>query len=343
MRSFPLKSSRSAGTAILAALALHSFFPPTAIAQQTELTAASGAKARHEVGQTFQDCKDCPLMVVVPPGAFRMGSKRAEQDWSVEHGRKRDYTDRENPQHEVRIAKPFAVGAHEVTRAQFFSFVADTGRQPGDRCDTFEETDGKYTREQRLGRDWRNAGHPQTDDHPVGCVSWDDASAYAAWLSNKTGARYRLLSEAEWEYVARSGTETYRYWGDDASNVEGCRYANAADKTPFPNGETWPTMFACTDGFWATSPVGSFQPTAFGIYDVMGNVWEWVDDCWNATYDGAPVDGSAWTNSGNCENRMLRGGAFHEGGGFLRSAVRGQYSRAGRFNNSGFRVARDLE
>ena len=299
--------------------------------------------SRFEVGQMFRDCEDCPQMVVVPAGTFRMGSLRAEQDWSVEHERPREYTDRENPIHEVTIGQPFAVGMHEVTRGQFSTFVEETAHLTGDRCETFEVSDGQYTREERVDRDWRNPGIFETDDHPVVCLTWDDAVAYTTWLSAKTGAHYRLLSEAEWEYVARSGTETYRFWGDDASNVEACRYANIADDTRLPNGETWPRQFACTDGHWASSPVGDFQANNFGLYDVIGNVWEWVEDCANETYDGAPTDGSAWTESGNCANRILRGGAAHEGGGFTRSAIRGEYTRAGRMSSDGFRVARDLD
>jgi formylglycine-generating enzyme required for sulfatase activity len=310
-------------------------------ADQDATTAES--TARFEVGQMFRDCENCPQMVVVPAGTFRMGSLHAEQDWSVEHGRPREYTDRENPIHEVTIEQPFAAGVHEVTRGQFSTFFQETGHQTNNRCQTFEISDGKYVREERTGRDWRNPGISQTDDHPVVCLAWDDTVAYTKWLSAKTGARYRLLSEAEWEYVARSGTVTYRFWGDDTSNVEACRYANIADETPLPNGESWLRQFACTDGHWAQSPVGSFQANSFGLYDVIGNVWEWVEDCAHETYEGAPTDGSAWTEGGDCSKRILRGGAAHEGGGFTRSAIRGAYTRAGRISSDGFRVARDLD
>lgn len=310
-------------------------------ADQEATPAAS--TSRFEVGQMFRDCENCPQMVVVPAGTFRMGSLRPEQDWSVEHERPREYTDRESPIHEVTIAQPFAAGVHEVTRGQFSTFVEETAHLTGDRCETFEISDGKYVREERVDRDWRNPGISQTDDHPVVCLTWDDTVAYTAWLSAKTGAHYRLLSEAEWEYVARSGTDSYRFWGDDASNVEACRYANIADDTPLPNGETWPRQFACTDGHWAPSPIGSFQANSFGLYDVIGNVWEWVADCANESYDGAPTDGSAWTESGDCSKRILRGGAAHEGGGYTRSAIRGAYKRTGRISSDGFRVARDLD
>lgn len=301
------------------------------------------SSSRLAVGQVFQDCDNCPHMVAVPAGTFRMGSSRTEQDWSVEHERPREYTDRENPVHEVTIARPFAVGIHEVTRGQFAAFAQETAYETDNQCQTFEFSDGKYVREERADRDWRNPGISQTDDHPVVCLTWDDAVAYTQWLSAKTGAHYRLLSEAEWEYVARAGTETYRFWGDDVANINACRYANIADETPLPNGEKWPRRFACTDGYWSPSPVGSFEANSFGLYDVLGNVWEWVEDCANETYDGAPTDGSAWTESGDCSQRVLRGGAAHEGGGFIRAAIRGFYTRAGRISGDGFRVARDLD
>lgn len=308
----------------------------------SSLSTEAAAKQKHEAGQVFQDCAHCPQMVVVPAGSFFMGSTRAEQDWSVEHGRPREYTDRENPRHEVTFDRSFAVGVHEVTRGQYSAFVKESSHPMDDRCETFEETDGKYTRLERTGRNWRNPGFSQTDSHPVVCLTWDDTVAYTKWLSTKTGAHYRLLSEAEWEYIARAGTETYRFWGNDKSNIAGCEYANVADNTPSPNGQEWPRKFDCSDGYWMTSPVGSFRANGFGVYDAIGNVWEWVEDCANDTYIGAPTDGSAWTKSGNCANRVLRGGALHEGGGFTRSAVRGNYSREGRISTDGFRLARDL-
>ena len=153
-----------------------------------------------QVGQTFRDCAECPLMVEVPSGSFTMGSP------SSESGRDSD----EGPQHEVRIGYRLAVGVYEVTRGEFARFVAATGYDAGNRCRTYES--GSW--DLRSGRSWRDPGFSQTDSHPVVCVDWDAAQAYVAWLSNETGHSYRLLSESEWEYVARAGTSTARYWGN---------------------------------------------------------------------------------------------------------------------------------
>ena len=152
-------------------------------------------------------------------------------------------------------------------------------------------------------------------------VSWDDAKGYVDWLSGKTGEEYRLLSEAEWEFVARAGTRTARYWGDEVgrnrANCRGC-------------GSRW-------DGE-QTAPMGLFSANPFGLYDVHGNVGEWVEDCWNDSYHGAPTDGSAW-ESGRCESRVLRGGSWYGRPRFLRSALRGGFTSGGRGSGVGFRVA----
>ncbi len=163
----------------------------------------------------FKDCADCPEMVVIPAGSFEMGSPASEA------GRDSD----EGPQHRVTLAKPFALAKAEITRGQFAAFVADSGHQTGDKCWTFEG--GKY--EERSGRNWRNPGYSQQDSHPIACLNWGDAKAYANWLARKTGKPYRLPSEAEWEYAVRAGATTARYWGE--SPDQACSYANIADQT----------------------------------------------------------------------------------------------------------------
>ena len=246
-------------------------------------------------GSVFRDCAACPEMVVVPAGSFMMGSPASEEfRW--------DY---EGPRHRVTIGSPFAVGVYEVTFAEWDACVGAGG------CGGYRPGDEEWGRGSR----------------PVINVSWDDAQAYVQWLSRETGARYRLLSEAEWEYVARAGTQTARYWGESASGQ--CRYANGYGSAP------------CPDGYEYTAPVGSFQPNSFGLYDVIGNVLEWTDDCLNGSYSGAPANRSDW-QSGDCSQRVFRGGSWQNGPWSLRSAFRYGLPAGLRGFILGFRVARTM-
>ena len=169
-------------------------------------------------------------------------------------------------------------------------------------------------------------------------MSWQEARSYAEWLSRETGEAYRLPSEAEWEYVARAGTETARYWGD--SDIAQCRHANGADAAALQKYPDWITA-SCSDGYSESAPVGSFEPNAFGLYDVLGNVWEWTLDCWNERYSGAPVDGSAW-ESGDCTTRVSRGGSWENTPERLRSAMRARDPEEFRSRTGGFRVVRTI-
>ena len=242
------------------------------------------------VGSVFRDCAHCPEMIVVPSGRFTMSSPSSEE------GR---YDD-EGPQHGVTIGSAFAVGVYEVTFAEWDACVSSGG------CGGYRPDDWGMGRGQR----------------PVINVSWEDAQSYVGWLSRETGKSYRLLSESEWEYVARAGTVTRYWWGNaigvNRANCDGC-------------GSRW-------DGE-RTAPVGSFTANAFGLHDVHGNVWEWVEDCWNDRYAGAPRDGSAW-ESGECSLRVLRGGSWVNGPRDLRAADRNWVDSGNRDNYVGFRVAR---
>ena len=273
-----------------------------------------------EPGDVFRDCPTCPEMAVIPAGTFLMGSDRRDDE---SH-------DSERPRHRVTVGG-FALGVHEVTRDEYAAFVAATGRGSGDRCYAFAADD------QRVEASWRSPGYPQTGDHPAVCVNWEDAQAYVRWLSEETGEAYRLPSEAEWEYATRAGTTTRRYWGDDPD--DGCAYANGADRTAKQRFDNW-TVADCTDGVVWTSPVGAHEPNAFGLHDTLGNVWEWVEDCWHDDYDGAPRDGSAWTRGGDCGRRVLRGGSWVDYPRDLRSADRNWIVAEDRHAHSGFRVAR---
>ncbi len=276
-------------------------------------------------GDSFKDCGLCPEMVVVPAGSFQMGSPAYETD--------RD--DDESPMHRVSIPRDLAVGRYEVTRGEYAAFVAATGYVGGNICWTLET--GEW--EQGEGRTWRDPSISQTDRDPVLCVSWNDANAYISWLSRETGKTYRLPSEAEWEYLARGGATTSRFWGDDPTMS--CTYANAADRTAKQTYTEW-TIADCTDGHTHTAPVGGFQPNGFGLHDTLGNVWEWTSDCWNETYAGAPVDGSAWT-VGDCEKRVRRGGSWYHGPRYVRAANRSRMETETRSFIAGFRVVRELD
>ncbi len=214
------------------------------------------------------------------------------------------------PAHEVDVAS-FALSKFEVTRGQFAAFVAATAYDIVGGC-LYEPGS------------WRDQSW-QSDDHPVVCVNWDDTQAYVQWLSEETGYRYRLPTESEWEYAARAGTKTRFYWGYRAPDL--CKYANAGH---------------CDDGWKRTAPVGSFMANGFGLYDMAGNVNEWVEDCWHENYDGAPRDGSAWTRGGDCGRHVARGGSWSGLSRHYRSADRDPYDVGFRFIRLGFRVARSL-
>ena len=219
----------------------------------------------------------------------------------------RDRSDGEGPQHRVTLSAPFALGVSEVTFAEWDACVRGGG------CNGYHPDDGGWGRGTR----------------PVINVSWEDAQAYVRWLSRATGATYRLPSESEWEYAARAGTRTARYWGEAESGQ--CRYANG-----------WEYSASCPDGHRNTAPVRSYAPNGFGLHDVLGNMWEWMEDCWHDDYRGAPSDGAAWTRGGECR-RVLRGGSWSYSLRDLRSAARGRSDAGYRFGTIGFRVARTLD
>ena len=191
-------------------------------------------------------------------------------------------------------------------------------------------------------QDTSGAGFTARAEHynrPMTFVSWYGAEAYVGWLSAKTGAEYRLLSEAEWEYAARAGSRAAYHFGDDARQL--CNYANIADISGQKE-HRWKLVTNCDDGFASLATVGRLQPISFGLYDMLGNAAEWVADCWHPTYDGAPVDGSAWTNTGDCNMRIVRGGAYHNLSHAVRSATRYRNQIYTRYSTIGFRVARTL-
>lgn len=291
----------------------------------------AGDTEDHRPGSTFRDCPECPEMVVLPPGKFMMSSPPGEEGRDPDGG--------EDPRHEVTIAYSFAVGKYEVTRDEYASFVKDTGLADPAGCNIHQAKMPNWP--MIRGLNWHNTGFAQTDRDPAVCLNWNEAIAYTKWLSKKTGKKYGLLSESEWEYAARAGTTTAAYWGDKQKDA--CAYANGSDLTRKDKFPEWNADQPCHDGFIYTAPVGSFKPNAFGLYDMMGNVFEMTADCLNLNYSGAPADGSAWT-TGDCKNRINRGGSWTSTPGGLRSATRGYDDISmTRVVDLGFRVARDLE
>jgi len=248
-----------------------------------------------------------PKMVWIPKGSFNMGSDKGDDD--------------EKPVHKVTINYDYAIGQYEVTRGQFRQFVNATQYQTeaerGDGCWGWIGTDWK----QRPDFNWRNAGFVQTDQHPVLCVSWNDAKAYAQWLAEQTGKPYRLPSEAEWEYACRAGTTTAYSFGDDANQLG--NYAWYGENSGSQ-----------------THPVGEKKSNAFGLYDMHGNVWEWLEDVWHENYQGAPVDGSAWMSGRTSDAHPLRGGSWGGDDAWLRCAFRSWGNATNWINDGGLRLSR---
>jgi sulfatase modifying factor 1 len=306
------------------------------------LVAAPAASAQEP--RSFRDCDACPAMVTIPAGRFVMGMTPDEDKQAK--GLRENWRKMAEPQHEVAFATPFAIGKYEVTRREFAAFVEATGHQPEKSCYVYafnsERKRWRYSDEK--GKSWRDPGFQQGDDHPVICVNWDDAKAYAAWLAKKTGKPYRLPSEAEWEYAARAGTTAPTPWNDDPKQA--CRHANAGDRAAAEK-LNWNksledgSIFDCADGYAQTAPVGKFKANAFGLHDMLGNVFEWTEDCYNPNYQGAPADGSAWT-TGLCERRIDRGGSWSKLDSMTRFAFRDVSAPFLRSDGVGFRVALGL-
>ncbi|MDX2221292.1 MAG: SUMF1/EgtB/PvdO family nonheme iron enzyme [Rhodospirillaceae bacterium] len=303
------------------------------------LLAAPAAAESPAPGTVFKDCADCPALVVIPPGSFIMGSTAEE---TTREGTPDRDAANEKPQHRRTIARPFAVMKYEVTRGDFARFVADTGHTPPEGCKVWDVETNAWGINSP-DHSWRDPGFAQADDHPVVCIAWADAVAYAAWLSGKAGKTYRLLTDAEFEWLLRAGTTTVRWWGD--AREPACDYANVSDldKADGLTIDRDPaTTFQCRDGYVHTAPVGRFKPNPFGVHDAFGNAWEWVQDCFARTYDGAPGDGSA-REDGDCSERVIRGGAWHADPWYVRAAKHDWAPPELTTARVGFRLARDLK
>jgi formylglycine-generating enzyme required for sulfatase activity len=267
--------------------------------------ALSHAQEAPAPGSTFQDCPACPVMVVIPAGQFDMPWPPINQGRPYSEGEMRTIT----------IAESFAMGKYEVTFDEWEACVKDK------KCPAVKD--------EGWGRGKR----------PVMNVTWMDADGYAMWLSRKAGKMYRLPSDSEWEYAARAGSNRSRFFGLKPEQV--CEHANVHDLTAKKVHEFEWEHLPCDDKFAATAPVGSFKPNAFGLHDMLGNVWEWVEDCLTNNWRGAPIDGSAW-RAGNCSERAYRGGSWiNHPPPYVSTAD--WYKFVGtRHNDLGFRVARAL-
>jgi formylglycine-generating enzyme required for sulfatase activity len=283
----------------------------------------------------IHDCPDCPVMVKLPGGTFMMGTAEADRLIDPRTGKP---AKNDGPQHAVMI-EPFAIGKYEVTVGEYRAFVEATGHSDGGGCMEFGAED---TFKIRKDINWDATEFSQTDDSPVGCVSFLDANAYTDWLSEVTGKTYRLPTEAEWEYAARAGTTTPYHWGADAEQA--CQYANIRS----PGADTISKRqaqsdiedgFTCDDGAAQSSPVGSYLPNDFGLHDMQGNAWEWVADCNHKDYRDAPADGSAWLDEGPCQFGIIRSGSFLNRVERSSTTVRAGRPQSGRATNMGFRVA----
>jgi formylglycine-generating enzyme required for sulfatase activity len=313
-----------AAVVIVGAVAAFGFLrtPQTVTAPQPAPVAATPVPApppELAVGTIFRDCPTCPLMIVLPPGDYVQGTPTGTPGTEPF----------ESPEHDVFIDNSFAASQHEVTVGEFEEFVEATGRKV-EGCWRY---DGAWRLD--AAASWKSAVEGQTALHPASCVSWDDANAYAQWLSQKTSQPYRLPSAAEWEFAARGGSSAVRPWTSDAS---ACSQANVADQTASQRFPGW-TAHACMDTYVQSAPVGSFTANAFGLHDMLGNVFEWVADCWHDDYSGAPDDGSARVD-GDCSQHEMRGGSWFTAPDFVRVSYRNRFATDYRSSSVGFRVVR---
>lgn len=283
---------------------------------------AAGLEAGAVAGSVIHDCPTCPAMTILPAGRFKQGAAAADGSGPFD-----------KPVHWVAIAHPFAMSTNPVTLDEFRAFAAATGRDM-QGCDTY---DGAW--KHVATANWQNPGFTQTGAHPVTCASWNDAQAYASWVSSKAGHPYRLPTASEWEYAARSGAEAATPWG--AAAADACANANVADQSAAQQYPGW-SVFGCSDGWVNTAPVGSFKANAFGLNDMLGNVFQWTQDCWTADYTGAPIDGSA-RGDGNCAERELRGGSWFSNPAFVRATYRNHFAADNRSSSVGIRLVREVE
>jgi formylglycine-generating enzyme required for sulfatase activity len=275
-----------------------------------------------------------PQMIVVPHGAFAMGARDGDEEAEAS----------ERPRRNVRFDRGFALSVHEVTVAEFGRFIAATGYET--RAErrgysmAYDERSGNFIR--RSGVDWRSdyAGARAGGDAPVLHVSARDAQAYADWLARESGQRYRLPSEAEFEYALRAGRDGRYPWGNQGPAARAGNFTGALDRSP--GGRSWSNAFAgYGDGSWGPAPVGRYAVNPWGVHDLAGNVSEWVADCWHDSYRRAPEGGSAWVNPG-CRTQVIRGGSWASSPAQTRASWRAPAQVDTTNARIGFRVVREI-
>ena len=298
------------------------------------LSAMLAAASNSGAADSFRDCAVCPEMRTIPAGKTMLGAAHHEEVAEKVPTEWRGFA-----RQRVIEIKAIAVSIYPVTVHQFAAFAAESERN---FAGCVELRNGNWHFVPTAA--WNAVNFPQNQDHPVVCVNFDDALAYAEWLSKRTGQKYRLLTEDEWEHAARAGSTTRRYWGDDSLHSEQCRFANGADLTfleaqgtnsIFPSFNEIPTR--CHDEYVHTSPVGHFQPNAFGLHDMIGNVMEWTSSCFSRGDEDL-----AHAIDRSCGTRVLKGGSWADPPWSLRAADRYRDIRENRCMGVGFRVAREL-
>ncbi|MFI5461407.1 MAG: SUMF1/EgtB/PvdO family nonheme iron enzyme [Isosphaerales bacterium] len=307
--------------------AMHHLAGPPSAASPSHVQVAGDSVGDPQPRAVFKDCEDCPEMVALPAGEFMMGSPASEIGRQTIEGLPR----------RVAIPGRFAIGKFKVTVDQFSRFVAETGMTVGSHCRVIVGFDRDSPVWGDAEASFRRPGFDTAGPHPVVCVNWYDAQAYAAWLQRRTGKPYRLPTESEWEYAARAGTSTRYSFGDDETEL--CAYARFADLS---SQFGWHDACRSETVAYGTVPVGSLRPNPWGIFDVHGNAWEWVEDCWTPTPSDIPTNGSAFVRSKSCEEAVIRGGSFASGSRRVRSATRAPAPTAVRNYNDGIRVALSL-
>jgi formylglycine-generating enzyme required for sulfatase activity len=310
-----------------------------ALAEFDEQLTNARLYASYKPGQVFSDRYvdlpgKTPAMVVIPTGSFQMGV--ADND--------NDHADTELPQHAVTIDKGFAMARSAITVDQFREFVRASGYVPDSvklgGSSVYDERSGALRQDDQASWQDDYSGHPAAGNLPVVNISWNDAKAYADWLSQRTGKVYRLPSETEFEYALRGGTSTRYWWGSGIPTRPVENLTGSGDRSR--SGRRWSHAFrGYKDGYWGPAPVMSFVANPFGLFDINGNVSEWVQDCWHDNYVRAPNDNTAWVNPG-CSAHVVRGGSWGSSPEQVNSAYRQGVDGDARSGRVGFRVVREL-